>query len=521
MISEMEFLKINRDLLPLKIHYMMLHGANAGVVFFLPVYAKQLGISANAVGIIYAVIFSITAITSPFIGSLVDHFQKMKSVLIFLMFISISAVLSLNFIPLPTKMNVNITNITLLCYETNSYLVDYEGRNCGHGICNSTNNCNSSCVLFKSRSKDYAKNEEGNFIKIVGEGVFHESLFNNYTNSTKIFLKCSLGDSICAENCHSTEYFDQTSETNQLQQLCLFSGLVAIAYTAYGSLISLSDAACYNALGTQPHLYGKQRMWGTIAWGPLSALIGFLNDIFTGTSNVYDFSAGFYLFAILLIIDMPIVNKLHLKPAERSKNICKDVGKLLVKLRIILFILCCFFIGTATGLSRTYLFWYLRTLHASQLILGLVVAVMCFLGELPFFFFSGWIINKIGHVNTFLMAFIAFGLKFIFYSFLTNPWLALPIEILQGACYGSFYAAMTSYAKIVAPKGTEATAQGLASGAFEGLGIAAGSLLGGFGFTFLGGRKTLFWAGVLCIFCGLLHYAIHMTTNSKNTDPGK
>lgn len=64
----------------------------------------------------------------------------------------------------------------------------------------------------------------------------------------------------------------------------------------------------------------------------------------------------------------------------------------------------------------------------------------------------------------------AFGIRFLLYSLLIDPWWCLPIELLNGLTFGTFYATMTSYASIVAPPGTEATIQGLVGAVFEGVG---------------------------------------------------
>lgn len=53
----------------------------------------------------------------------------------------------------------------------------------------------------------------------------------------------------------------------------------------------------------------------------------------------------------------------------------------------------------------------------------------------------------------------AFGVRFILYSFLTNAWWVLPIEMLQGVTFGMFYPTMASYANAVSPPGTETTVQ--------------------------------------------------------------
>lgn len=90
---------------------------------------------------------------------------------------------------------------------------------------------------------------------------------------------------------------------------------------------------------------------------------------------------------------------------------------------------------------------------------GLAMAIQCFGGELPFFFLSGWILKKIGHIHAMSLVLIGFGVRFLLYSVLSNPWWVLPIELFQGVTFGLFYSTMTSYASIVAPTGTESTLQ--------------------------------------------------------------
>lgn len=90
---------------------------------------------------------------------------------------------------------------------------------------------------------------------------------------------------------------------------------------------------------------------------------------------------------------------------------------------------------------------------------GVALGVQCFGGEIPFFFISGWLVNKIGHINAMTMVLFAFGIRLCLYSVLTNPWWVLPIELMQGVTFALFYATMATYANIVAPHGTAATLQ--------------------------------------------------------------
>lgn len=74
-------------------------------------------------------------------------------------------------------------------------------------------------------------------------------------------------------------------------------------------------------------------------------------------------------------------------------------------------------------------------------------------------YITGYLLRKVGHGNMMSLVLFAFGVRFILYSTLTNPWWVLPIEMLQGITFGMFYPTMTSYANIVSPPGTETTVQ--------------------------------------------------------------
>lgn len=86
------------------------------------------------------------------------------------------------------------------------------------------------------------------------------------------------------------------------------------------------------------------------------------------------------------------------------------------------------------------------------------------------YFFLGQFIHKIGHVNSMTIVIGTFGVRFLLYSVLVNPWFVLPIELLQGFTYGIFYTNMATYAYVVSPEGTAATVQGIVGSAFEGFG---------------------------------------------------
>ena len=83
----------------------------------------------------------------------------------------------------------------------------------------------------------------------------------------------------------------------------------------------------------------------------------------------------------------------------------------------------------------------------------------CFVGEVPMFFLSGLVLRTLGHAHTMTLVLAAFSLRFFLYSLLSNPWLSLPIELLNGVTFGLCYSTMCGYAHTIAPQGMEATVQ--------------------------------------------------------------
>lgn len=246
--------------------------------------------------------------------------------------------------------------------------------------------------------------------------------------------------------------------------MCLITSWVGMAV-----VVTVGDAICFEMLEDKPHLYGNQRLWGAVGWGSVSLVSGLLVDEFSRGKTYKDYSVLFYIMLIMILLDMLVSKKLKYTPTRMSTNILKDVGALLKSFRVVIFLTWCVVVGLCTALIWNFLFWHLEDLAASEegcdystwikSLEGFAMAIQCFGGELPFFFLSGWILKKIGHINAMSLVLAGFALRFFLYSILTNPWYVLPIELLNGVTFGVFYSTMASYASIVAPPGTEATIQ--------------------------------------------------------------
>ncbi|GFT15714.1 major facilitator superfamily domain-containing protein 6 [Nephila pilipes] len=476
---------------------------NSAIYPYIFVYAKQLGITADAIGYITAILWCVTVFSRPILGGLTDHFQKFKLVLICMVLASIVSDLGLSFIPQPqSQQDLNsTTNSSVICFQNNSYLIEFETDTCTSSLCLCAEKCSFYCYLCESNSAACSGVNTSLLIQSeYSETEFIDNISSNCTE--KLFSKC---DNTSRKDCINNTVSDPGDSyvQNAPLQLAMFGGFASLFFICQTTVESLTDAACGTALEGKMELYGRQRMWGTIGWGVFSLLAGFLNHVVSGSSILVSYWPGFYMSLAFYVLDISVIWKWQIKQVRKVKNAFKNVGRLLYQPKVLLFLSQIISSGIICGIFSTYLFWYLESLGANQLLMGSVTSVQCFLGEVVFFSISGWIMKKIGHLNVIALSFAANGLRCLIYSFIDNPWFSLLIELLHGPAFGSFLAAVTAYVRMIAPKGAEATMQGITLAALEGIGMSAGNLLGGYWVHNLGARTTFYWAGILSLIFGM------------------
>lgn len=317
------------------------------------------------------------------------------------------------------------------------------------------------------------------------------SMYCPADNGTNKMLK-----SPCEVQCNDEAVMDViTSATDDeikaSYQFWMFFMFMIISWMGMAVVVSVGDAICFELLGDAPQKYGHQRLWGSVGWGTFSIISGLLIDKFSEGHTNKNYAVGFYLMIVLIGLDIFVSSKIKVSfsnfhiflnflnckmshqtnQTKISTNIFKDIGKIFTSCRVIVFFLWCILVGLGTAMIWNFLFWHLENLAGCEntewlkTLQGLVMGIQCFGGELPFFFLSGWILKKIGHVNAMSLVLLGFSVRFFFYSILQDPWWVLPVELLNGVTFGIFYATMASYASIVAPPGTETTMQ-VRSGSF-------------------------------------------------------
>ncbi|GIY81714.1 major facilitator superfamily domain-containing protein 6 [Caerostris extrusa] len=459
-------------------------------------------------------------VLKPLFGAIADYFDNLKALMVvFMMVIMLSSSLTLS---IPRKENMISSDIKCAATGTTLYFKSKPSQECMVDVLVSkplkcymyceectefqpqSNSSDKACIKKKMHPVELTVNLEEQNGSTHFFNVKNMTLADRKMNTlcfVNVTFACSSYCEPVLQECFTGK---QQPEYNS-DQFWLFLIFGTMTISLSGVCSSFSDAICFNELGENGHLYGKQRLWGTIGWGLLSPVAGYINDLVTGDSFLKAYQPGAILLLSLIFLDGRAVCRLKTKNLKCSQNVCKDISIFIKQFKVLAFLLSVLMVGSFTALLWSFLYWHLLNLGATKIILGVVPAVQCFLGELVFFFFSGKLISKFGHFNILILNFFVFGVRFIAYSYLTHPWLVLPIELLQGPTYGLFYATMASFAHSAAfLPGTEVTVQGLVGSGFE-LGMVAGNLIGGMSMQMYDGAFTFFWAGVVSFGYCLVH----------------
>jgi PPP family 3-phenylpropionic acid transporter len=249
--------------------------------------------------------------------------------------------------------------------------------------------------------------------------------------------------------------------------------VLVVSLYAFNSapIIPMMDSTVMEMLGEHKDQYGKLRLWGAVGWGLSAPLVGWLIQ-----QNGLQWSFWGYL--IQMAVVFVVVMNLPVAHASLGGRYWQGLRSLLGDIRWPLFLLVVFVSGIGSAVLSNYLFLRMNDLGASTTLMGLALSVAT-LSELPVFFYSGALMKRWGARPLLLVSLFFYVLRALLISILPAAWMILPVQLLHGLTFSLTWAAGVSYARQIAPEGLGATAQGLFSGTFFGLGGSVGALLGG------------------------------------------
>lgn len=239
-------------------------------------------------------------------------------------------------------------------------------------------------------------------------------------------------------------------------------------------------------------MYGFLRMWASISWGLGCILMGFLTDNYGFEWNFVVF--GVMMTCMLLVAGLCLPAKTKAEQAryelaaqQADATVAVPRPKLeslfntILRPQVIFWLGQGVLIGAGVSLVDSFLFVYLQnSLHASTLLCGWTVGVTVLL-ELPIFFYSEYLLRKMGHDQLFLLAMAAYVVRVFGYTVLKPSTInyIFVLEILHGLTISTMWVASVDFAAAIAPPEWSTTVQTILATSVWSVGGGLGPIIGG------------------------------------------
>ncbi|XP_060873608.1 LOW QUALITY PROTEIN: major facilitator superfamily domain-containing protein 6-like protein A [Metopolophium dirhodum] len=576
-------IKVNTKLLPLKMCYFLIFAYLGPMIGFLPTIARQLGYSMTTYGATMTFMSVISMVLVPLSGVIVDRFRIKKRLFLVSMFGIGVVSLLFSFVP---KAPLDVAKIELKCdAQTTTMTVVNENNNLqttsnvtyytaasGDELITCKLNCQYAELCSAAREINYLQNQSGlsdlwmramnksqnkfNQIDLTLKSKNLEQVnANSYVfqvlsvqiNDTQILTptcQCHFKTFCHIANCSNDKIMEVVTVTTyrgnvlELYQFWIFFGLITTLWACLLISLSLLNPICLDTLGDKSaEDFGRQKCWGSIGWGFFSIFIGWLVDIFSFNKKDKDYSPVFYSGALVTALNLGVIKTIKVAETNKPEGQWKNMRGLFTKYYMISFCIWSIFNTLFHTIVTHFLFWYMEDMVSAnndhgqrawlKTLQGLAQGIQCFGGEIPFFFWSGWIIRRIGYGNCMAVVMGSMAIRMYLYTVIWNPTWIIAIELLNGVSYALGYSVKMSYAKKVSPPDTLNTIIGF-MGFFDCIGDSIGSLLGGYLFDTHGGVWSFRFFSYMAVFVcflsivtnyfGLTKESFNLKENAESTN---
>lgn len=253
----------------------------------------------------------------------------------------------------------------------------------------------------------------------------------------------------------------------------LILSIINVSFVCMGVLEAYAIEIC----GDQKDaLYGKIRVWQSVAAGLGAVMMGAITDHLGFTANFIGWGILALINCALILLYIP--NRTEI---EKQKIALKCGDLMRVLLREWWFFVLILVFGFGIGVIDKLLFIYLtKELHGSNTFCGATVAVTVVI-EIPLFFYGKHILNWLSRDLMIAIALLAYVIRVFGYTFLTpeTKWFIIPLEILHGAGFSNVWLVSISYSSDVVPPQWMSTMQALIRSIYLSVGAGIGAVVGG------------------------------------------
>lgn len=337
---------------------------------------------------------------------------------------------------------------------------------------------------------------------------------------------------------HSTRVYRQPAVEQSFMLLLI---LIVLCEFFSSPALPLADSATLNAVKDQPTEFGKIRLFASVGWGLAMFIMGVgldYSDTFRNhpcpaeNTTEKNYTLCFVMCTIFMVAAMLLATKFKFDEevanpndvaglvmdtrenevshvvaekararqiqAGSSENSLLVALKALASVHLFLFFLSVTVMGGGAGLVFSFLFWHLQDLGGSPVLFG-ILSVTNHASEIVAYFYTFKIINKFGHVRVMYFCLGANVLRFLALSWIDNPWMVLPLQMLQGVVLATVWTCASSYISLIAPAHIKPSAQYILQLCFHGFGKGIGGIVGGSVISIIGTRLTFLLYAAICL----------------------
>uniref|UniRef100_A0A3Q0SEH8 Major facilitator superfamily domain containing 6a n=1 Tax=Amphilophus citrinellus TaxID=61819 RepID=A0A3Q0SEH8_AMPCI len=551
-------LRINSHLLISKVFYFFFYAAYGSLHPLLPVYYKQLGMSASRSGLLVGIRYFIEFCSAPFWGVVADRFKKGKAVLLFSVLCWLMFNCGIGFVK-PAEMKCEEKGGSLTTLPPPVMTIRPQGN-----------------LTYPSNSTNHTRGRRS-LLELAGVhelldsyvGVFHRLERSVDTNKTAPQFNSPNTTQLTPNTTQQTTTTTTTTvsapnpkkETqivynrDQVESIFLLILLVIIVGEFFSApAITIVDTVTLQYLGKARDRYGLQRMWGSLGWGLAMLLVGIWidhthitvkidGDCIPPDYRLHNYQLAFIVFGVLMGVALIVATQFYFEkggeyrqevpevvedsasPETESNSSDQtpssfdatqgfrysDLLKLLCSVRYSSVLFVAWFMGFGYGFVFSFLYWHLEDLGGTTTLFG-VCSVLSHISELAAYFTSHKFIELVGHIRVLYIGLACNTARYLYISYLQNAWTVLPMEILQGVTHASVWAACISFLSAAVPPALRTSAQGILQGLHLGLGRGCGAMVGGVFVNYFGAAETFRGIGMASLVILLIFSFIQCLT---------
>ena len=470
-----------KKLVVYKTFYFFFYGAFGIIIAYLPLYFKQLGLLASHVGLLTGARPLLQSVGAPFWGMLADKLRVRKTILLAgLIAFTLKTLLFMGFRPTHQTCEItyinkthNIKTMTPISHNTDKFKREFHlFPMTGQGAQTSDDFCENVAFAKRTLSDEMcsissapkAENERAPRDVVFSKATAkqHKKQAGKRADILKRKKSRNLnGKTIVEVHKNYTIIYTRHNDKTEMSHLfIIFLLMILIGEFLESPTMTLTDASCLSALKEKKHYYGRIRMWGSIGHGFSVPIVGFFihgfRQIVCGDTHG-DYFILFIAFAAFAIFAFLTATKFRFsyedeQPSWRS-------AMFLMRFRYAVFLLVAFYLGCCHGFLLNFINWYIEDLGATTLIMGIAGGLKS-ITDVVVFSLIGYVITTIGYANVLNCTLFAYAICFLGYSYMQNPWFALPVEILQAGSYAATWSACVSFIASSTPLESPATIQG-------------------------------------------------------------